>query len=284
MSPGFIDLRDGADFGPVLSELEQSNPDVIVVFRPDLVPAGAMTGLNGLVLGVTIDPLPRAGRSSHESLDFNLAMLARADRRNFDRVLLTDPLGWDTVADLLPVWRCAPLPVDDSLYREPTASRHPPRFAFIGHSNVHRETMLVDQKHKFDLTHYAYGLLGQDLREALEAIDVGVCLHNDEGIIAFPDTLLLHLAAGHLVISEPLDPPFGLDAGIHYLEVGSRYDLDLRLHQLHKTPDAYDRVRLRGNHFAQQFRASRFWPRLVKDLIIDVRVFGSERTGTAVAH
>ena len=280
MTPSFFDHRDRADFTPVRAALDAAAPDIVVVFSPDTVPAGALADLAAPVLGVATQPLPRAGRSSHVSLDFNLACLARTDRANVDRVLLCDPLGWETAAEHLPLWRCAPLPVADSLYRAPTPSRQPPRMMFLGHSTMHRETALVDQKHKFDLAHYAHALLGQELREALDASDVGICLHNDEGIVTFPPTLLLHLAAGHLALSEAVDPGFGLDEGIHYIRVDDRYDLDLRVHQLQQMPDAYDRVRLRGNHFAQQFRASRMWPRLVRDLVADLRAFGTERTLT----
>lgn len=284
VTPSFHDLRDGSDFATVLGAIEEQRPDVVVVFRPDLVPPGGTAGLDAIVLGVAPDPLPRKGRSSHASLDYNLAMLQRSDAGSFDRVILTDPLGWDTVSEALPLWRCMPLPVDDALFRDPTPSRHPPRLAFIGHSTVHRETMLVEQKHKFDLPHYAHALLGEELKEVLAATDVAVCVHNDEDVITFPPVLLVHLAAGHLAISEPLDPPFGLEPGIHYVQVGSRHDLDLRLHQIHENPGAYDRVRIRGNHFAQQFRASRTWPRILRDLVEDVRVFGSERTRARAAQ
>lgn len=279
VTPSFFDHRDGADFGPVREALDAARPDVVVVFRPDTVPAGGLADLAAPVLGVATEPLPRAGRSSHVSLDFNLAALARTDRSNVDRVLLCDPLGWEAAAQHLPLWRCAPLPVADSLYRPPTPSRHPPRMMFLGHSTMHRELALVDQKHHFDLAHYAHALLGEELREALAASDVAICLLNDSGIVTFPHTLLLHLAAGQLVLSEAVDPGFGLDPGIHYIKLDDRYDLDLRVHQLHQMPDAYDRVRLRGHHFAQQFRASGVWPRLVRDLLDDLRAFGSERLG-----
>lgn len=276
VTPSFFDHRDGADFAPVREALDASTPDVVVVFRPDTIPQDALATLAAPVLGVATEPLPRVD-GSESSLDFNLAALARTDRANVDRVLLTDPLGWEAAAKYLPVWRCAPLPVADSLYRTPTPSRHPPRMMFLGHSTMHRETALVDQKHHFDLAHYAHALLGEELREALAASDIAICLHNDEGIVTFPSTLLLHLAAGQLVLSEPVDPDFGLDPGIHYVRVADRYELDLRVHQLQQMPDAYERVRLRGNHFAQQFRASRVWPRLVRDLLDDVRAFGTER-------
>lgn len=273
----FFDLRDGTDIPALLADVERSAPDVLVVFRPDLLPPGALAGYPGVVLGVAIDTLPRAGRSSHESLDYNLAMLRRTDASNIDRLLLTDPLGFESAAETLPAWRCAPLPVADRHYREPALSARPPRMLFLGHSTRHREEMLIDQKHRFDVTHYAAGLAGDELDRVLAAHDVGICLHNDSGIVGFPHTVLLHLAAGHLVLTEPLEPKFGLDPGIHHIEVGNRHDLDLRVHQTQQMPDAYDRVRRRGNHFAQQFRASVQWPRLIGDLIEDVRVFGTHR-------
>lgn len=271
------DLRDGSDFAAVVAEA--GDPDVLVVFRPDLIPAGALAEYRGVVLGVSLDLLPAAGRVAHENLDYNLAMLRRADAANIDRLLVTDALGFEAAAATLPAWRSAPLPVADRHFRTPQLSRRPPRIVFVGHSTQHREQMLVDQKHRFDATHYASGLSGDELDEVLAAHDVGVCLHNDTYVAGFPHTVLLHLAAGHLVLAETLKPHYGLDPGIHYVEVGGRHDLDLRVHQTQKTPDAYDRVRRRGNHFAQQFRASQQWPRLIGDLIDDLRVFGTHRRG-----
>lgn len=273
----FYDLRDGSDVSATLAEVERDGAQVLVVFRPDLVPAGALAGYPGVVLGVSLDLLPAPDRIAHQSLDYNLAMLRRTDPKNVDRLLVTDALGFEAAAETLPAWRSAPLPVADRHFREPQLSRRPPRLLFIGHSTRHREEMLIDQKHRFDASHYASGLTGDELDQVLATHDVGICLHNDRYVAGFPHTVLLHLAAGHLVLAETLEPYYGLDPGIHYVECGSAHDLDLRVHQTQKQPDAYDRVRRRGNHFAQQFRASVQWPRLIGDLIEDVRVFGTHR-------
>jgi hypothetical protein len=275
--PSFVDFRAGDEAEPMLAALAAADPHVVVVFRPDTIPPGALGGVRAPVLGFATEPLPRAGRSGHPELDYHLAELRKADRGNFDRVVCADPLGWEAASELLPTWRCLPLPVADSLYRAPVPSRRPPRIVFIGHPTMHRETALLGLKHQFDLPHYAHALLGDELRRVLAEADVGIALRNDRWLTAFQNVVLLHLAAGHLVLSEPLDPKFGLDAGIHYVEVQDQYDLDLRVHQLVQQPDAYDRVRIRGHHFSRQFAASRVWPRLLRDLLVDLEAFGTER-------
>jgi hypothetical protein len=278
VQPLFIDFRDGAPTAPVLEALERFDPHAVVLFRPENLPAGTFSGLRAPVVGFLTEPLPRHGRSSHPDLEYNLAELRRVDRDNVDRVICFDPLGWEAAAELLPTWRSMPLPVADDLYRRPTPSRRPPRVVFIGYSTMHRETALLSLKHEFDLPHYAHGLMGRELREVLAASDAGINLHGDRWLVSFENRVLLHLASGHLVISEPLDPKYGLDPGLHYVEVGDQYDLDLRVHQLTQQPDAYDRVRIRGHHFSQQFRASLVWPRVIGDLFADLRAFGTERT------
>jgi hypothetical protein len=40
-------------------------------------------------------------------------------------------------------------------------------------------------------------------------------------------------------------------------------------------------VRVRGRRKAEQFRASRVYPRLITDLLADVRAFGSPRAAAA---
>jgi hypothetical protein len=284
VQPRFVDYRSGADPAPMLDELAAFDPHAVVCFRPESLPAGALADVRAPVAGVLTEPLPRAGRTSHPDLDYNLAELRRADRDNVDRVICVDALGWEAASELLPTWRCMPLPVADWAYRAPQPSQHPPRMVFIGHSSIHRETALVGLKHEFDLVHYAHALMGEDLRHVLEQADVGLVVHGGEWLVHFESQVLLHLAAGHLVISEPLEPTYGLEPGLDYVEVANRYELDLRVHQLHQRPDAYDRVRIRGHHKSRQHRASHVWPRLVRDLFEDLATFGTERRVVAAAR
>src|SRR4051812_16190034 len=174
--PRFIDFRGGEEIAEVLEDLARFAPHAVVVFRPESLPAGALAGVAAPVVGIVTEALPRPGRDLHPNWAYNLDELRRVDRGNVDRAICLDPLGWDAASALLPTWRCMPLPVADSLYRAPTPSRHPPRLVFIGHPSMHREDALLGLKHKFDLPHYAHGLMGEELRDVLAATDVGIAL------------------------------------------------------------------------------------------------------------
>jgi hypothetical protein len=171
------------------------------------------------------------------------------------------------------VWRTRPLPVDDRLFGEVTPSRRPPRTLVVGRSTEHREWILTPAKHDHDVVHYTHGLTGDALRDQLRQADVGVALTPEPGH-GFPSAALLHLAAGHLLLTERLNPACGLEPGIDFLQLNSRDDLLTILMQLRLHPDAYERVRIRGRLKAEEHRASKVWPRLVHDLVHDLRVFG----------
>jgi hypothetical protein len=263
----FVEVRaNDEDGGAVNAALRATSPRAIVAFRPNTLPPRALDGLDGTpVLGVATEPL---------TVPYNLAELARVDRSLLARLVVTDPGSFDPArAAGLPAWRAMPLPVGDDYYNRPRRSGRPPRIIFIGYSTMHREQMLIGLKHEFDLPHYAHALMGDDLREVLAEADVGLVVHPEDGLDVFEDTILLHLAAGHLVLAEPLEPRYGLVPGRDYVEVADRDELRLRVAQLHRAPEAYDRVRVQGHHASLPFAASRVWPRVIQDFLADVAVF-----------
>ena len=89
---------------------------------------------------------------------------------------------------------------------------------FVGRSTPHRELLLAETKHHFDLLHLAFGVDADELAEALATHDVGINLHNNP-YPSFENRVCLHLAAGHLVLSESLHPAHGLEPGIDFVVV-----------------------------------------------------------------
>ena len=276
VTPLFIEFRSGGDPQQMMEAIERFAPDVVLVFRPETIPAGRFASLRIPTLGFLTEPLPRGDGTPHPDLEWRLRDMRLMDSSNFDRIVSFDPLVVEAADPLAPVWRSVPLPVDDRFFAPVQRSAVPPRVAFVGRSTEHRERYLIDVKHAFDILHVAHGILGDRLLELLRETDVAINLHN-EPYPSFENRVSLHLAAANLVISEPLSPTHGLEPGIDYIEVRHPDDLLRAVGQIHLYPDLHRRIRIRGRRKAEAFRASRVYPRLVHDLLLDIEVFGTDR-------
>jgi hypothetical protein len=275
----YVEFREGRDPEALMAALRAIDPHVVVVFRPELIPPGLFHGLRCATLGFLTEPLPRKQGKAHPDLDRRLYELRAVDTSNFDRIVSFDPLMIETADAILPVWRAVPLPVADRYYAPVRPITGRPRICFVGRSTEHREAFLLPVKHEFDILHLAFGVDADRLETVMHEHDITINLHN-EPYESFENRVCIHLAAGHLVISEKLNPRHGLEPGIDYLEVYSPDELLDLLYWLHRWPGTYDRVRVRGRQKAEQYRASAVYPRLVHDLYLDLATFGTERPNT----
>jgi len=275
----YVDYRAGADPAAMRAALDRFAPHAVVVFRPEIVPPHLFDGLRAATIGFLTEPIPRiGGRKAHPDLRRRRNELAAADAGNFDRTVAFDPMIVAAAQEHLPVWRSSPIPVADRFYADaaPIASR--PRTVFVGRSTPHRESFLRAPKHEFDLLHVAFGLRGDEMEKLITRTDVAINVHN-EAYPSFENRVCLHLAAGHLVISETLSPTHGLEPGIDYLEFSKPDELLSMLRTVYSAPDTFHRIRVRGRRKAEQYRASEVWPRLVADALADIAAFGTARRG-----
>jgi hypothetical protein len=277
----FDEFRAGGDADALVAALSGFDPDVVVVFRPEIIPAGAFAQLRATTLGFLTEPLPRSAGAngagaSHADLERRLWELGHVDAGNFDRIVAFDPLIAATADRVLSVWRAVALPVADRYYREVEAPDPTAPPLFVGRSTEHREAILTPSKHRFDVLHLAFGVDAARLERLMDEHWVAINIHN-EPYPSFENRVCLHLAAGHLVLTEALSPTHGLEPGIDYLEFQSGDHLERMLWTLKRDATVWHSVRVRGRRKAEQFRASRVYPRLVTDLLADVAAFGSER-------
>ena len=123
----------------------RSRPHVVVVFRPEILPAGVFADLRAAVLGFLTEPIPRTrgGRATPTS-SAGARSCAPMDAGNVDRLVAFDPLIAPTAeavhARLALAARC----------RSPTASSRRSsacpagrRVLFVGRSTAHRERFLA---------------------------------------------------------------------------------------------------------------------------------------------
>jgi hypothetical protein len=275
MRTAFFEFRQGGDAAAMLARVRSFAPHVIVAFRPEILPAGVFAGLHVPVLGFLTEPVPRIrGRRAHPDLQRRRQDLAALDPGNVDRVVAFDPLIIPTADEFARVWRSLPLPVADRFYKPVRPG--PPSMLFVGRSTPHREAFLKLAKREMDIVHAAFGIGPSELEELFESHPIAINAHN-EPYPSFENRVCLHLAAGQLVLSEPLDPTHGLEPDIDFVEVRDAVELLRVLRTAVRFPEAYHRVRVRGRRKAEAFRASRVYPRLIDDLFLDLRAFGTER-------
>ena len=90
--PMFIEYRDGADPDHMLKQVNDFRPHLVLVFRPEIVPAGLFRTLPAVTMGFLTEPLPRPVGDRHPDLDRRLEYLRNIDASNFDRIVSFDPL------------------------------------------------------------------------------------------------------------------------------------------------------------------------------------------------
>ena len=198
------------------------------------------------------------------------------DPDNFDRIVSFDPLIAETAGSVLPVWRSLPIPVADSMFMDLHERAYPPRLLFVGRATEHRERLLAPIKRRHPIVHIGHGLFGARLEQFLRRADVQLNLHNNP-YPTFENRVSIALAAGHLVISEPLSPRHGLQPGDDHLEADSPDAFSVLVEQLAQDPSAYLDVQRTGREQAERFRASAVYPQLLRDALADVDSRGSDR-------
>jgi hypothetical protein len=276
LEPVFLDFRATAAPEPLLARLQELDPDVVLVFRPEIVPPGLFDPLRALTIGYLTEPLPRVGGSEHPDLEQRMWWLEQVDPGNFDRIVSFDPLIAETASSVLPIWRSLPIPVADSLFMDVRERADPPNLLFVGRSTEHREQLLAPIERAHPIVHIGHGLFGEQLLRFLRRADVQLNLHNNP-YPTFENRVCIALAAGHLVISEPLSPRHGLQPGIDYLEAEDAERLRALIDELVADPGAFMDVQRAGRAQAERFRASNVYPALVRDALADVTEHGSRR-------
>jgi hypothetical protein len=253
---------------------------MIIVFGPENIPQGLLKDVNAVRLGWFTEPIARIltmaelervhtpdETKSRAQLDLErrLMNVRTCDFHQFDYLISHDPLQVPTLELFAPIWRSIPLPVDDRFYRIPAPMRTNPTIGFIGSSTPYREQFLGVLKHDYDLRHFAHGLFGDRLLDQLNDLDIAVNLHNQE-ISNFENRVSLHLAQGHLLLSQPLLPMNGLEPDRDFIEFGNPEELANIVSEIYNYPRAHELTRQRGRLKAELFRASTVYEKILREL------------------
>ena len=258
IEPTFIDFRHDADPRPLRAQLEQLDPDVIWVWRPEIVPPGLLHGLAGRARRLPHRAAPPPRRDSAPRRPHPASRLPPGRR----------PVQLRPHRLLRPADRPDRRGAHAGLALAADPGRRPhlrdangaTQAVFVGRSTDHRESFLGPAKHDFDVIHVAHGFTGERLIALLRESAIVINLHN-EPYPTFENRVPTALAAGALVVSEPLSPDHGLGPSADYIEIETPWDLWRILSEFRRAPSAFEATRASGRREAERFRASTVFPR-----------------------
>ncbi len=131
--------------------------------------------------------------------------------------------------------------------------------------------------------HIGHGLFGDQLRSSCAAHDVQLNLHNNP-YPSFENRVCIALAAGHLLISEPLSPAHELRPGRDFLEARIAGELLALAEQLWRATPRRSPTCSRPAGARPSASARRaIYPALLRDAVADVAAHGSARRLRAAA-
>lgn len=287
--PLFVNYKHGENPQAMRERIQQFSPDLIIAFKPESFPRSSLLNLPGFKVGWFTEPLPRIAQKG--SLGFlaedvtghnpkpdvyfpqeaeadlfrREVSLKQLDNKQFDYFISYDTEIVETLSKYALISQSIPLCVDDSFFAELPETVNPARVGFFGRPTKHRDLFLNGLLHEFEIKYIAHGISGSDLKYLLKNIDIAINLHN-EGYPNFENRVPLHMAAGNLVLSEPLHPLNGLEPNIDFAEFRSPNDLHLLLTELYRFQDSFELMRIRGRKKAEYFRSSTVYGKLISTL------------------
>ena len=133
---------------------------------------------------------------------------------------------------------------------------------FVGRTTAYRSSFLEPVKHK-----YGWTVLDNAHLVDLLPYSIALNLHN-ENYANFENRNFLHMALGHLVLSEPQEANLDLSPGFTHLEFNKPKELLNLLEYVDSEPNEVRRLRDNGRKFVNRYSASKTWSKLIEDLSV----------------
>lgn len=273
----FVEYRPGMPAEAAHEALIQAKADVVIAFKPESLPEGLLRGVGGERIGWFTEPIPRNGYKKngiltqrgkeHLDLERRYQALSRANFDQFDRFISYDFNIVKTLERFVDIWRSIPLPVDDIYFVDEISQRRmdDPRISFWGRPTPYRDRFLNPILHSSDVLYIAHGAFGGIQRDLLSQVDVAINIHNED-YPNFENRVPLHLASGHLVLSEELSPRHGLEPDLDFVEFYTPENLGSAVQKAKESFAEFKLMRIRGREKAEYFRASRVYSEIISSL------------------
>lgn len=262
----FVSHTHGEDPSVALKELHELNPDIVIVFRPELFAEFESFFEGRITVGYFTEPLPNKMTKVSEDLKarHDFLMHSFPNMVNvFDLFIGYNPIFSESLESLFPIWGYFPIPVRDDLILPPGPDSNElsaDTGIFVGRSTSYRSKFLEPIKHK-----YGWTVLESAHLVDLLPYSIALNLHNNN-YPNFENRNFLHMALGQLVLSEPQSPTLDLSPGFTHLEFSDVDELLDLLRYVDNNPSDVEQIRSNGRKFVHRYSASNVWGKLLTDM------------------
>lgn len=200
---------------------------------------------------------PRLFSEAREVVQRRADFLKQLDSQSSLKVVVSDEASYDYCESLGINARLSPPPVNDELLKTQTASGDVILAAWRGHT-AFSSGFLSSLPEGWFLPIDRRFVTMEEMSEISHSI-----ILQDSVVSEFPYEFALCLTAGHLLISQAIEPSWGLEPGIDYLEITTPDELFYVVEALRRNPFSTDLMRWRGMEKSKIFLASQVIPRLI---------------------
>ena len=264
-------LSDASKVEVLEHELENFQPDLVIVFEPENFTQFVRVFSRYSTVGYFLDPLPFDGNYGDTRLNQNFGKLEKLSSEistTYKYLIARNSNFSRAYESLFNIWQYRSLPVNDSLFRpglESSLSNYN-QALFAGEVNDYTKKYIEEVNKKQPVISSLD--IGSHQIES-NHFQIGLNLHSSK----FPDfeqEALIHMANGRLLLSQSLSPKLNFKNGFSHLEFDSPTDLLGLIGDIAGYPESYEAIRRYGFHATSRYKASKLW----SDFMLDIELSG----------
>jgi hypothetical protein len=252
-------------------ELEDFQPDLVIVFEPENFTQFVRVFSRHLTVGYFLEPLPFEGSYGDTRLNQNFEKLDKLSLKisdTYNYLIAANSTFSRAYESLFKIWQYRTLPVNDSLFRsklEPSLNSYN-QVLFTGEVNSYAKKYIAEvNKQRPAISSLD---IGNDQIES-NKFAIGLNLHRFK-FVDFEHDALIHMANGRLLLSQPYSPKLNFKNGFSHIEFDSPSQLVELLEDIACYPDSYEAIRRYGFHATLRYKASKLW----SDFMLDIDLSG----------
>jgi hypothetical protein len=244
--------------------------DINVFFRGEIVPKEVLQSLTGVTVNLSSEPFPKIINRSFEYTEDSLnrfKFFLKILDKPYDYVFHYDEVSKSFFENQgIQLSGFFPFPIITDKIKPQVSEKKWDMF-FSGRTTTHRDKYFGPLKRDFNFLHINHGVAGSDLLEFISKCKISLNIHAEDEVSWEPRTQLL-LAAGSLMISEPLSPTCPLRPGIDYIEVKNEWELYETCKNVLENYEKYQHIAKNGRARVEQILSSKInFPEFFNDLI-----------------